>query len=71
MEVVKLVNRTHIHGNCSSFPSDDYQVEIRKEDMYISIGDADFDTLNSVLLEPKDAIKLAETILEYYKSRGI
>lgn len=71
MEIIKLANRTNIHGNCSAFPRDEYQVEIRREDMYLSVADADFDTLNSVLLEPKDAIKLAETILEYYKSRGI
>lgn len=71
MEIVKLAQRIHIHGNCNSFPSDVYQVEIRKEDMFIRIDDNDMDISTSICLEPKDAIKLAETILEYYKSRGL
>lgn len=71
MEIVKIANRTHVHGNCSAFPRDEYQVEIRREDMFMCIDDNDMDISTSICLEPKDAIKLAETILEYYKSRGL
>ena len=71
MEVVKIANRTHVHGNCcSEFVRDTYEVELRLEDMYICIDDNDVDLSTSICLNPKDAIKLAETILEYYKSKG-
>lgn len=67
MEIVKLANRTKIHGNCSiESVRDTYLVEIRGEDMFICIVDNGMDMSTSVCLEQKDAIKLAKTILKHY-----
>ena len=71
MEIVKKVDRTKITGNCSTWPADGFLIEVEKENIYMATFDGGLDIGTSVTLEPKDAIKLAETILKYYKSRGL
>lgn len=70
MEILELADRTQITGNCSTYPTDDFFIEVIKENIYLSTSDGELGIKTSVTIEPKDAIKLAETILKYYKSRG-
>ena len=68
---VNKTNNVQIQGQCTNFPDDIYNMEIRENNMYIGIDDADYDVITSVIIPPKDAIHIAEQILNFYKGRKL
>lgn len=66
MKVIKT-NSVQIQGNCTNFPGDIYNIEMRENSMYIGIEDEDYDVITSVVISPEDAIQIAQEILNFYK----
>lgn len=66
MKVIKT-NNVQIQGQCTNFPGDTYNIEMRENVMYIGIEDEDYDVITSVIISPEDAIQIAEQILNFYK----
>lgn len=66
MKVTKN-NSIQIQGNCTDFPGDTYDIEIREHSMYIGIDDEDYDVITSVVMSPEDAIQIAKEILNFYE----
>lgn len=66
MKVIKT-NNVQIQGQCTNFPGDTYDIEIREHSMYIGIDDEDYDVITSVVMSPEDAIQIAKEILNFYE----
>lgn len=66
---VKRVNEVVVKGKDEYFKSDTYEMTIRKSDMYIKLTEGDFgeDVSVGVAINPENAVKLAETIIEFYR----
>lgn len=64
---VKRLDEVVVKGNCEYFKSDTYEITISKSDISIKLTEGDFDESVSVNINPENAIKLAETIIEFYK----
>lgn len=64
---VKRLDEVVVKGNCEYFKSDTYEITISKSDISIKLTEGDLDESVIVLINPENAIKLAETIIEFYK----
>lgn len=64
---VKRLDEVVVKGNCEDFKSDAYEIIISKSDIFIKLTEGDFDESVSVSINSENAIKLAETIIEFYK----
>lgn len=64
---INTTNNVQIQGQCTNFPGDTYDIEIREHSMYIGIDDEDYDVITSVVMSPEDAIQIAKEILNFYE----
>lgn len=64
---INKTNNVQIQGNCTNFPGDTYDIEIREHSMYIGIDDEDYDVITSIVMCPEDAIQIAKEILNFYE----
>lgn len=60
-----------IEGKCSDFERDTYTIQLNEICTVVSITDGDYDIQTSVIIQPKDAIHIAEQILNFYKGRKL
>ena len=65
---IKYENKVTICGNCTNFVHDTYKLSLTKKDLTLEIKDADYDIEAIVLINPEDAIKIANEILNYYEN---
>lgn len=66
MKIIKT-NSIQIQGQCTNFPGDTYNIEIRENNMYVGIDDEDYDVMTSIIMSPEEAIQVAKEILNFYE----
>lgn len=64
---ISTAKTVSIEGKCSDFEWDTYTIQLNEICTVVSITDGDYDIQTSVIIQPKDAIHIAEQILNFYK----